>query len=232
MERITLVLLPGLDGTGDLFDPLISALGSTFSTRIIRYPLNEALGYQELEERVRLALPTSESFVLLGESFSGPIAASISATPPKNMVGVVLCCTFITNPRPFLAGFGWLVRMATPNLAPLAVTSKILMGSDCTYALRSALSAALKKVSASAFQARLRAILAVDVSTQLATARIPVMYLQATRDILVPASASKRIMDVQPATTVESIDGPHFLLQTRPAQAAVSIAKFVRSIKV
>jgi len=34
----TLVLLPGLDGTGNLFTNFISALPPTLSTRIVPYP--------------------------------------------------------------------------------------------------------------------------------------------------------------------------------------------------
>jgi len=56
----TLVLLPGMDGTGNLFDPFISAFGSDFKTIIIRYPLSQPLNYCELEVIVREALPTNE----------------------------------------------------------------------------------------------------------------------------------------------------------------------------
>ena len=68
---MTLVLLPGMDGTGILVEPFVAALGSQFSVTIVRYPITEALGYAELEAVARAALPTDGPFVILGESFSG-----------------------------------------------------------------------------------------------------------------------------------------------------------------
>ncbi len=37
-----LVLLPGMDGTGELFDPFIAALHGIISTSVVRYPAHLA----------------------------------------------------------------------------------------------------------------------------------------------------------------------------------------------
>ena len=50
-----LVLLPGMDGTGDLFAPLLSALSPALRTIVIRYPSDRPLGYAELEAHARRA---------------------------------------------------------------------------------------------------------------------------------------------------------------------------------
>ncbi len=47
-----LILLPGLDGTGILFEPLVRALPSHLSPVIIAYATQETLGYAELVEYV------------------------------------------------------------------------------------------------------------------------------------------------------------------------------------
>jgi pimeloyl-ACP methyl ester carboxylesterase len=99
----SLVLLPGLDGTGLLFKPFIDALNGRAQTQVVSYPVDQTLGYTELEDLVRAALPKTGSFVVLGESFSGPIAIRIAADPPEGMVGVILCVTFARNPQPLLA---------------------------------------------------------------------------------------------------------------------------------
>ena len=65
-----LVLLPGMDGTGELFAPFIAALGSQFPVTIVRYPETQALDYAGLEAVARALLPVGSPFVLLGESFS------------------------------------------------------------------------------------------------------------------------------------------------------------------
>jgi pimeloyl-ACP methyl ester carboxylesterase len=100
-----LVLLPGLDGTGILFKPLIAALPPEVSTVVVAYPGEQPLGYAELLPVVLAALPTEHAFVLLGESFSGPLAVMAAATRPPGLVGLVLCATFVQNPHPYIPGF-------------------------------------------------------------------------------------------------------------------------------
>ncbi len=99
----TLVLLPGLDGTGDFFQPLLESLGDGIRSRVVRYPVDGAYDYATCQKLAREELPTDGPYVLLGESFSGPIAISLAAEAPKGLVGMILCVTFATNPRPRLA---------------------------------------------------------------------------------------------------------------------------------
>jgi hypothetical protein len=68
VSRTTIVLLPGLDGTGDLFAPVVDALGPRVPTQIVRYPLADASDYATCETIARAALPTDRPYVLLGES--------------------------------------------------------------------------------------------------------------------------------------------------------------------
>lgn len=231
MSKHTLILLPGLDGTGDLFEPFIAALGSEVNVKVVRYPVAEALGYQDLEVLVRQALPVSEPFVLLGESFSGPIAISIAAEPPPNLVATILCCTFISNPQPRLAAFRWLLPLANPRFAPLAVISSLLMGKYATVALRSTLASTLAKVSTAVFLARLGAIFSVNVAAKLAKVQVPVMYLQALQDRLIPAQESTKVLKAYPIAHVVKLEGPHFLLQVCPKQAANEVCSFLSSLQ-
>jgi thioesterase domain-containing protein len=71
---VALVLLPGMDGTGELFAPFLAALGPDQAVVVVRYPTDRELGYAELEQVARAALPVDQPFILLGESFSGPVA--------------------------------------------------------------------------------------------------------------------------------------------------------------
>ena len=61
------VLLPGMDGSGALFDEFVSELQS--KSIVISYP-DQPFGYEELEQHVRSRLPIDEPFMLLAESFS------------------------------------------------------------------------------------------------------------------------------------------------------------------
>lgn len=53
LAKTTLVLLPGMDGTGEQFQPFLRALGPSTSTVVISYPTAEPLTYAELEAVVR-----------------------------------------------------------------------------------------------------------------------------------------------------------------------------------
>jgi hypothetical protein len=77
---VTLVLLPGMDGTGTLFEPFVAALGHEFAVKVVDYPRAEPLGYEQLELFATAALPSEGPLILLGESFSGPIAVALAAS--------------------------------------------------------------------------------------------------------------------------------------------------------
>ncbi len=78
---MTLVLLPGLDGTGLLFGPIVDKLAAGIEPLIVRYPCDVLLGYRELLPLVEEQLPAGP-FVLLGESFSGPLTVMVAGSVP------------------------------------------------------------------------------------------------------------------------------------------------------
>ncbi len=223
---LKLVLLPGMDGTGALFQPFVDALAEEFEIQIVRYPTHEALGYEELEALVRAALPTDGPFILLGESFSGPIAVSIAASKPVGLVGLVLCCTFVRNPRPATLLFRSLVSFLPITLAPVPMLAHFLLGRHSTVELKAALAQSLVQVSAPTLRARMRAVLLVDVTVKLQSIHVPSLYLRATEDQVVPASVSRSIFRNLPSLKVVSIEAPHFLMQTAPEQVAIAIKAF------
>lgn len=204
--------------------------GAGFDVRVMRYPDDASLGYQALEVAVRSLLPSTQPFVLLGESFSGPIAIAIAARPPPNLVGAVLCCTFVSNPQPRLSPFQWLLRFVSHRSVPIAFSSRVLLGRYSDPALHSALSRALATLSPRVLRARLREVVQVDVTNQLATITLPVLCLQARNDHLVPASAAAKLSRANSRVQIETIDGPHFLLQSCPAQAAAIVRRFLSTI--
>jgi surfactin synthase thioesterase subunit len=79
-----LVLLPGLDGTGQLFKPLLEALPQSVETLIISYPNDQKLNYKKLYEYVSVRLP-DEDYVLVGESFSGYVAYQVALSKRENL---------------------------------------------------------------------------------------------------------------------------------------------------
>src|SRR3954466_13633668 len=74
-EVPTLVLVPGLDGTGLLFERLVSALAPEIRTHIIEYP-GGAATLEEYAAVVAGGVPAGR-VVLLAESYSGIVALSL-----------------------------------------------------------------------------------------------------------------------------------------------------------
>jgi pimeloyl-ACP methyl ester carboxylesterase len=232
MALPALVLLPGMDGTGEMFAPFVAALGSKCEVLCVRYPGDIAMGYADLEALVRSRLPATGSYAVVGESFSGPIAVRLSATPPPGLVGVVLCCTFLRNPRPEFSLLRGLLGTLPVKAMPVAAMVPVLMGKWATSSLRRALAGALARVTADTLRVRLRAVLKVDVRASLAAAQVPVLYLQANHDRLVPASAAAEVASCLPSTAFVSMDGPHLLLQACPGAAAHAVIQFMGGLNI
>lgn len=225
----TLVLLPGMDGTGELFQPFVAAVGQACDIVVLTYPCDIPLNYGELQAIARQSLPTDRPFVLLGESFSGPIAIALTALNLPRQVGLVLCCTFASNPRPLFSHLGFLLNILPIGLVPARWLSPMLLGRFSSAALRAALSRAINKVSPSVMRKRLRSVLKVDVSTQLSQIKVPAVYLRATQDRVVPKTASLRICELKPQVQVIEVEAPHCLLQATPDKAARVIVEFLQT---
>lgn len=226
----TLVLLPGMDGTGFLFEPFVAALGQAYSVRIVRYPTDQTLDHDELDVIARAALPADEPFVLLGESFSGPLAISIAATNPRGLIGVILCASFVANPRPALAWLAPLARIPFFKLMPTWLESVFLLHRFGNASTRALLRKAIGAVDDRVFNARLRIIIDVDVTTALGRCRVPLLYMQPTNDWLVPPSSLEVVRKHYPAVEVAVIEGPHCLLLTSPEPAVAAVDAFLNRL--
>ncbi len=229
---IDLYILPGLDGTTRMLDGFVAAArGAGFgSVRAVGYPPDRPLGYAELETFARAALPGQTPFVLLGESFSGPIAISIAAHPPPNLVGLVLSTTFARAPAPLLAPFAPLVRFAPTRALPMAALSAVLLGRWGTPELRKTLRAALDDVAPAVQRTRAAAAMGVDVSDRLARIAVPTLILKANHDRLLRAGAGRQLLEGIANAREIALDGPHLLLQTRTGHCVEAVTQFAESI--
>ncbi len=229
-----LLLLPGMDGTALLFQRFDAALHaqSTITTQAIAYPA-APLDYAALEAFVRERLPQDRPFVLLAESFSGPLGAALRADPPPGMRALILCCSFVRNPRPLLAPLRHLLAFVPFGTLPGFALRQALLAPYATPALQAELAAALAQVPPSVLRQRLRAVLEIpekDASRSFARGSLPVLYLRARHDRLVPPANALQILHLEPGTQLVDIDAPHMLLQAAPAAAAHAVAAFLTGL--
>jgi pimeloyl-ACP methyl ester carboxylesterase len=224
---LTLVLLPGMDGTGIQFEPFIHALGDDIKAQVISYPSDKPLDYNDLTVFVENSLPQHEKFLLLGESFSGPVAISVAAARPPGLVGIILCCSFVRNPLPKLTRLKMIIDWLPVALPPVRILNYLLLGKFSTPALCSALQNSLAQVSSQTLKSRLKSVLSVDESVKLQKLNIPVLYFQAAYDRIIPKSAGNLIKATYPGSNLVTIAAPHLLLQTEPEAALNTIKAFI-----
>jgi pimeloyl-ACP methyl ester carboxylesterase len=222
-----LVVLPGLDGTATLHSAFAAAASPAFdSVTVVPYPTDQPLGYSALESLARAALPPVTPFVLLGESFSGPIALAIAADPPPNLVGLILSTTFAKSPVPLLSVLASFTRIAPVRALPLPLLSWFLLGRWATPQLKAALHSALLAVDPDVLRFRAAAALRADASATLGAITVPVLYLRATHDRLLSRSTGEQILSAIPRCTAVEIAGPHLLIQAAPEDCARAVADF------
>lgn len=223
-----LILLPGMDGTGLLFEPFLKVLPHGAGARVVAYPTNEALGYEELLPRVMAALPREGRYVIVGESFSGPLALMAATAAPAGLEAVVLSASFVRNPVPFIPSFArhfarpWFFRLAL-----IWARHKNRGKRGARSELGALLTRANDSVDPKAWAARARAILAVNALPHLLACPVPILYLQGSRDNVVHASNVQQISQHRRDVRVGVIDCGHLVMQTRPNEARDLILKFL-----
>lgn len=223
-----LVLLPGLDGIGKRFVRFVAALGTTAEVAIIRYPVDRALGYAELEAHVRAALPCGARFVLLGESFSGPLAIRIAADPPPGLAAVVLCSSFARFP---LRVPGWavpIVARAPVKTLPRWLRALLQWGSLDPRRAPPAHERSMAAVSREVIRHRIAELLRIDARARLGDVRMPVLVMSGRRDWLLAGGSARALARAVPHGRWVEIEGPHALLQSRPEACAEAVLQFMR----
>ncbi len=228
--RPSLILLPGLDGTTRLLDTFIDAVRPSFaSVDAIAYPHDVPMDYAALEIHARARLPKDTPFVLLGESFSGPVAIAIAADPPPNLVGLVLSTTFARAPVSLFSSFAPLTRFAPVRTLPTVLLSTMLLGRWQTPALRRELRAALATVAADVLRVRAACAMRANVTGKLAHIAVPTLCIRARHDRLLRPRAGRELLAGIRDACEYALDGPHLLLQTRTVDCANRIAAFARA---
>jgi pimeloyl-[acyl-carrier protein] methyl ester esterase len=228
----TLILLPGMDGTGELFLDFLRELPDEFEPVVVRYPIDQYLSYSELLPLVRASCPLSESFVLVAESYSTPLAIQYAAMNPANLKGLVLCAGFTASPVK-----GWM-RYLARLVAPVAFRIPLpafaakywLVGSDAPWKLISSVLKTVSSVKHTVLATRARAVLTCNVVTEMSQISVPVLYIQAKQDRLVSTSSLKDILRINSNVKVAVINGPHLILQRKPHEASEIIGNFIQAL--
>lgn len=205
-----LLLLPGMDGTGELFGRFAAEVSSWSTPTVVRYP-NEPRSPGELADQIELTEPVT----VLAESFSGAVGIRLAAKHPALVTKLILVGSFVTPPRGSSAMrmLGSLPFHVSP---PRWVLRRWLIGADASDELVSQLASTLRQVAPAVLAHRLASISRIDERASLQSLTVPIITLTARQDRLV----STRLRSHLTAAKHLELDGPHLLLQARPREAA------------
>jgi pimeloyl-[acyl-carrier protein] methyl ester esterase len=226
VSKPSIILLPGLDGTGDLFDPLLAVIPRSIRSRIISYPIDQALSYDGLLSFIEDQLHDEQEMVLLGESFSGPLALRFAEKYPSRIKAIVLCASFISSPAP-----QWLRHFVHPLLFRLPlltfVVRRFLLGLNASDFWVRKVKRTIRRIRPEVFAHRLKEVLSLECSDFLKTCPGPILYLAASHDALVSLTCAKQIQAIRPDVSVRILNGPHLLLQIQPVASWREIERFL-----
>lgn len=217
-----IVMLPGLDGTGRLLEEFSGHLEMDFRVTILDYPGDAVLGYEALLAQIRGRLP-EDTFILLGESFSGPLALLLAGERPLQIRQVILAASFARLDLPLKRVLERLVLPIPHAAIPLPLIAGLLLGKDAPASLRLRLRTALDQVAPRVLAHRLREALRVDLLATQLTVTQPLLFLRASADRLMPRATADGVARIASDFTLREIAAPHFLLQSAPQACAREI---------
>ncbi len=233
MGVMRLFLLPGMDGTGSLFEPFVRELPSWLVPTVIDYPTNVVLDSDALLDHVKAQFPQHEEpFAVVAESFSGPVAIRFAAKNPPGLTALILAASFIRSP--VSQWLSIIAGAATPIFAlplPPTVIRRVLAGSDASDELVKQVGAAIASVEPRVMAERARQILKCDVTAEAARTHVPMLYVMGARDRLVRPRSEHALRAVRPDLTTMVFDSPHLVLQRKGAEAAGAVEKFIHSVR-
>ncbi len=219
-----------MHGTGEFFAPLVGELPGA-KVSVISYPSGDCMGWEQLFQFIRQAIPRDEPIALVAESFSGPLAIMLAARKSHNVQALVLCASFASSPLP-----RWLRRVPVPRFAfkalPRFVVQSLLLDSASSSEQVATIQRCVRSVSPKVLAGRFRMLQQVDVRSDLREVHLPVLYLAGGRDRLVPKRCSDEIEGAHADSSRVILDGPHLLLQSSPKTAASEIRRFLGSAAV
>jgi len=227
-KTITLVVLPGLDGTDVFFRPFLALLPAWIHPVVVHYPQSSANGYEDLLRIVRERVSQIPDCYVIGSSFSGPLAVMLAAIEPARVRGLILSATFLRSPRENLTRFKF--AAIPPVIWAIRFVRRIpvwtLMKHDDPFRQAKAETWAL--VSARCLAARVRAVLGVDVRETLQKCNQPVLCMAFDGDRVVPRHNAEEILSHRSSARLVVIHGDHLAMSKDPAEWTREIVGFIQ----
>ncbi|MGF1767098.1 hypothetical protein L4D06_06905 [Enterovibrio makurazakiensis] len=223
-----LVLLPGMDGTGNLFDEFVSFYRG--ETAIISFPHLGSQSYEDLSAFVVSKLP-KEDHILLAESFSGGLIPHLIQHDNKHTKGIIFVASFLSCPRPSLIRLVLLLPIKRLSSIPGAnlMHRLLFLGWDVQESIVATFTSTISNLPEATLKSRLRSILSLK-NTMASHSSLPCVYIRPISDLLIPEGKAKEIPTSFTNCSYRPIVGSHFILQSSPQMLANEVRQAVLHI--
>ncbi len=227
-RKVMVVCLPGMDGTGRLFEGFLKAAPEWAEPVAVGYPTDKRLGYEELAEAAKEHVPKGRRFVVVAESFSGGVGVTWCAQKPEGLMGLVLVNSFVTPPGGgVMRWIPWRLAFGVPVLS-VVVKAVLTNGPSALGAWEVKKRVDAVRADVLAFRAGL--IARMDMRGKLGEVAVPTLVLRGRQDRLVGAGKAREMARLNGGVSVREMDGPHLLLQARPGEAWQEIEEWGRGL--
>jgi pimeloyl-ACP methyl ester carboxylesterase len=210
----SVVLVPGMDGTGMLFYRQVPLLARSY--RAVTYALRDTAATMEvlvadLARVIDTVAPTERRAIVVGESFGGALALSFALAHPQQVSGLV-----ILNSFPYFAP-QLRLRLAALGLGALPWGAMGFVRRLTAFRLHSPhthrreiqrFMELTARASREGYLSRLKLLRQYDVRHRLHELSPPTLFLAADRDHLVPSIAQARYMAARaPGSVLRVLEG-------------------------
>lgn len=224
----TLVLMPGFEGNGKLFAPLIPWLEPHFKLSVIKYP--DLNSFQDYIDCAQNQLPAEPGYSLLAESFSGPVAIALMAQRPGQIGPSVLSSTFARSP---LASLTKMANQVPQQMFSIGTLSEYCLDVQAAYDEDLSETQPLplnitEQLDGVVLRHRIAVMSRIDVSALLPQIEASVLLLHGLRDRVVSDLEARVIEQNLPGVTRIDLDAAHLMLQVRPQLCAEHIIRHIR----
>ncbi len=216
MERLKqrLLLVPGIDGTGQLFYRQIPHLERRFAVETTRLRDDAASMddlVADLHDEVTRVAPDGAPVAFVGESFGGALTLSYALAHPERVDRLVVLNSFAHFASPARLWLAYHLLRATPwpMMRVVRQLNAGRMHSPGTDRQEIARFLDLMRATTRAgYLSRLRILRNYDLRERLPALSPPVLYLAADRDTLVPAVEQARLMSaLTPRASMRVLEG-------------------------
>lgn len=221
-----IVLLPGLDGTGRLFSPLLECVDDPARFLVVRYQ-DVPADLDQLSQQAEAIIPEGQAVILIAESFSSLVALRLLERGRIEIGGILFFAGFARAPCPLLLN---LARFVPAFIIKFFSTHPVLvrlffLTNKMPLSIFNLYLDVERGIPQEVLKDRIRLLYEAKNLPSIKT-DIPFGQLRVRGDLLVSKRSTADLRTLNPELFFWEVDGTHFFLQTNPKKSLQIIREF------